>query len=100
MSDSNRKHKRVGFSTGALEKGNYRQALRWLYSHHVQNVELSALRIDELQPLVEDIEKLPMGSFTYISFHAPSAFPEEAEPGVVQLLGRVFKRGWNIIVHP
>src|SRR5947208_11285789 len=98
MSDFNQNHKKIGFSTGALEKGNYRKALRWLRNHHVHNVELSALRIEELQPLVEEIESLPIDNFSYISFHAPSAFPEQAEEYVIELLGRVFKRGWNIIV--
>ena len=100
MSDSNRNHKKIGFSTGALEKGNYRQALRWLRNHQVHNVELSALRIEELQPLVEAIESLPIETFSYISFHAPSAFPAEAETHVTDLLHHVFKQGWNIIVHP
>ncbi len=85
MSDSNKRHKKIGFSTGALEKGNYREALRWLRKHHA---------------LVEDIESLPIDNFSYVSFHAPSAFSESAEKHVVELLDRVFKRGWNIIVHP
>jgi hypothetical protein len=100
MSDSKAALDRIGFSTGALERGNYRQALRWLRHHSVQHAELSALRFHELEPLIDDLDSLPLNSFTYISFHAPSAFPEDAEQPVVELLTRVFARNWNIIVHP
>src|SRR5579859_7271305 len=100
MLDSKTNHKRIGFSTGALERGNYRQALRWLRNNLVHNVELSALRLEELEPLVSDLESLSLHSFTYVSFHAPSAFPQNAEKEVVDMLKRVAKRGWNIIVHP
>ena len=41
-----------------------------------------------------------MDQFSYVSFHAPSAFPEKAEPRVVELLKRVVARGWNVVVHP
>lgn len=100
MSDSKSQPQRIGFSTGALEKGNYRQAVRWLRNQRVHNVEISALRLEELEPLVNDLESLPLGFFSYVSFHAPSSFPATEESNVVKLLGKVFKRGWNIIVHP
>ena len=90
----------VGFSTGALERGDYRTALRWLRKNRIQNVELSALRLEELDPLIEDLDSLSLQSFTYVSFHAPSDFPEREEARVVDLLGKVFNRGWNIIAHP
>jgi hypothetical protein len=100
MSDSNCTSKRIGFSTGALERGNYRAALDWLRENHIPNVELSALRLDELEPLIDDLNNLPLDQFSYVSFHAPSAFPQEAEPRVVELLKRVVARGWNAVVHP
>ncbi len=100
MSDSNHTPKQIGFSTGALERGNYRAALNWLRNNNVHNVELSALRLEELEPLVADLDSLQTQWFSYVSFHAPSSFPEEAESRVVDLLQRVVKRGWNIIVHP
>ncbi len=98
--DSNVKNERFGFSTGALEKGNYRVAIDWLRQHEVRSVELSALRFNELQPLVDDLDKLPIDAFGYVSFHAPSSFHPEQESRVLSLLEPVFKRGWNIVVHP
>ncbi|MFI5380587.1 MAG: hypothetical protein ACHRHE_14920, partial [Tepidisphaerales bacterium] len=91
---------RYGFSTGALEKGNYRKAIRWMQQHHARAMELSALRYDELEPLIDDLDSLPVRDFAYVSFHAPSSFPRESENRVVSLLDRVFRRGWNIVVHP
>lgn len=100
MLDSKPTTDRIGFSTGALERGNFRTALDWLNSNQIHNVELSALRLEELEPLVNYLDKVPADKFHYVSFHAPSAFPVEAESRVVQLLQKVSDRGCNIIVHP
>ena len=91
---------RYGFSTGALEKGDYRSALAWMLQNKVHCVELSALRYAELEPLVNDIDQLPLDTFTYVSFHAPSSFSHDQEERVVHLLERVAKKNWNIVVHP
>lgn len=90
----------IGFSTGALEKGNYRKALDWMGEYHVNSVELSALRFQELEPLVKDLDHLDLEEFDFISFHAPSAFCRYEEKRVIELLKPVYERGWNIIVHP
>jgi hypothetical protein len=65
---------RIGFSTGAIARGNYRLALDVLEHHHVDVVELSALRISELEPLVNDICHLELSRFSFVSFHGPSTF--------------------------
>jgi Xylose isomerase-like TIM barrel len=93
-------NRRFGFSTGALEKGNYREAINWMRRHEMRYVELSALRYDELEPLVNDLDALPVKEFDYVSFHAPSSFPKEQEAHVISLLDRVYVRNWNIVVHP
>lgn len=90
----------VGFSTGALERGDFQKAVSWMILHHIHAVELSALRFDELRPLVESLDELPLDSFNYISFHAPSSFKKDEEEQVIELLQPVFQRGWNIVVHP
>ena len=43
----------IGFSTGALARNDFRRALQMLAERRVRAVELSALRQDELMPLVE-----------------------------------------------
>ncbi len=100
MSDSNRLSDNIGFSTGALEKGDYRKAIDWLHGESIDSVELSALRFEELEPMVHDLESLSVDRFNYVSFHAPSSFSNESEAHVVDLLGHVYDRGWNIVVHP
>ena len=90
----------MGFSTGALERGNFQKAVSWMIAHHIHAVELSALRFEELQPLVESLSHLQLKSFQYVSFHAPSSFEKSKESQVISLLQPVKKQGWNIIVHP
>jgi hypothetical protein len=100
MLDSNHCRSRTGFSTGALERGDFRKAISWIKDSGIKVLELSALRYEELRPLVESLDELPLDSFSYISLHAPSSFPEKSETEVVDLLFPVSQRGWNIIVHP
>jgi Xylose isomerase-like TIM barrel len=70
--------KRIGFSTGALAAGDFHRALEMLSGKNVNAVELSALRQDELAPLVQQLDKLDLTRFKYISFHdamhTPSAW--------------------------
>jgi len=91
---------RIGFSTGALEKGDFRKAVDWVNQQQMNEVELSALRYDELRPLIQSLDGLPVQKFRYVSFHAPTSFAKEKESEVISLLQPVLRRGWNIIVHP
>jgi hypothetical protein len=100
MSHSDRSHQYLGFSTGALERGDYATAVSWMVSHHIRTMELSALRFDELEPLVTGLDALPLDQFDYVSFHAPSFFEREQEEQVIDLLKPIQLKGWNIIVHP
>jgi sugar phosphate isomerase/epimerase len=91
----------IGFSTGALARGDFVQALRLLEDKHVEAVELSALRYTELPDV---LTKLPLylemlrKRYRYISFHAPTNFKDE--PELIRQLTLVVELGWNIIVHP
>ena len=90
----------IGFSSGSLAYADFQRALDMLRGKPVRALELSALRECELQPMVEALDGLDLSQFSYISFHAPSGFPEENEVEVVEMLSRVVRRGWPIIVHP
>jgi hypothetical protein len=90
----------IGFSTGAIAKGDFRRALQMLAPYKLSAVELSALRLDELPRLVEAVDDLEIGGYRYISVHAPSHFAVTDEVRVVSLLARLAKRGWSIILHP
>jgi hypothetical protein len=90
----------IGFSTGALALGDFRAALEMMAGKNSSAVELSALRQNELAPLVEQLDRLDLGRFAYISFHAPSSIEPAFEAEALRLLERVARRGWPIIVHP
>ena len=90
----------IGFSTGALARGDFHGALRMLSDKKVNAVELSALRQEELAPLVQQLGRLDLSRFRYISFHAPSAMEKSYEPAALALLEQVAARKWPIIVHP
>jgi hypothetical protein len=90
----------IGFSTGALAYGDFREGLAILRSKHTPAVELSALREKELTPLVEAISALDLSGYEYISVHAPSKFEKEHETEIVGLLTTVAARGWRIVIHP
>ena len=90
----------IGFSTGALARGDYRHALEILSEKPVNAVELSVLRQDELRPLVEDLDNSDLRRFSYVAFHAPSSIEPSLELPAIELLERVAARGWSISVHP
>ena len=87
----------IGFSTGALAKSDFQRALAMLRANHVQAVELSALRQDELIPLVEQLDGLDLKEFEYKAFHAPSLMDRDFESVAISALEEVAMRAWPII---
>jgi hypothetical protein len=69
-------------------------------AHHLQAVELSALRVNELVPLLNDLDSLELRQFSYVSIHAPSEFSAAQEPAIRDLLMSQLHRGWPIVIHP
>jgi hypothetical protein len=90
----------IGFSTGALARGDVRHALELLRGTNANAVELSALRQHELPELVNLLDHLDLRQFENVSVHAPSALDLGYENTALGLLARVQERGWPIIVHP
>src|SRR4051794_19712335 len=90
----------IGFSTGALARGDFRAALAILRQHDITIVELSALRVEELTPLVTALPSLVLECFSFVSVHAPSRFARDAEQWVVEQLLPFVERGYPVIVHP
>lgn len=92
--------KPIGFSTGALARGDFATGLD--VQRHVARidaVELSALRDSELPKLVDAIPNLDLDEFEYVSFHAPSKLQTLDERTAFDLLLRI-PDSWPIIVHP
>jgi hypothetical protein len=92
--------RKVGFSTGALAKGDFRRAIEMLQQAGVALIELSALRQNELQPLAEALPDLDLSSFSYVSVHAPSSIQDGTENEVLAFLDMFTQRGLPIIIHP
>jgi hypothetical protein len=95
--------KRVfGFSTGSIALDDVRRGLAIASHLSTKAVELSALREDELDPLLGLLSSLDteLKQFEYVSFHAPSKRCRFTEADFVGKLRQVAARGWAIIVHP
>lgn len=90
----------IGFSTGALARGDFRKGLALQRDvARIDAVELSALRDHELPSLVDAIPNLELSAFEYISFHAPSKLQTLDEHAVFDLLLGLPK-SWPVVVHP
>lgn len=89
----------LGYSTGAIALGDFSRALTLLSRYDFQAIELSALRIAEVEPLLCAVRKLDLKRYKYISFHAPSAFREDEEEHLVGLLSKL-PDAWPIVLHP
>lgn len=91
----------IGFSTGSLAHEKVRVGLRMVSGQQTAAIELSALREEELIPLVRDLDTLELSQFDYVSLHAPSRLVEFSEQEVVSTLMQVvLQKNWPIIVHP
>lgn len=92
--------RKIGYSSGAVAFGDFREALRLLQSNHLSCIELSALRLSEVIPLVQALPNLDLEMYSYISFHAPSGFSAEEETWLSDLLFTNVPNEWPIIMHP
>jgi hypothetical protein len=90
----------IGFSTGALAYADFARGLHIVHQHGLNVVELSALRQNELVPLLNAIPRLDLADFQYVSVHAPSSFDPEWETILCDRLRGEADRGWPIVVHP
>ncbi|MCC6558933.1 MAG: hypothetical protein IT372_38895 [Polyangiaceae bacterium] len=90
----------MGFSTGALALSDVGRALEMLAGSGATAVELSALRLHEVGPLLAMAKGLDLSAYPYVSVHAPSRFSAQDEPRVVDAMVELAGRGWPIVIHP
>ncbi|WP_437652511.1 hypothetical protein [Sorangium sp. So ce1182] len=90
----------MGYSTGALALSDVERALSMLEGSSATAVELSALRISELKPLLRLLGSLDLSRYSYVSFHAPSRFDAAEERVVADAMAEVAALGWPIVLHP
>ena len=91
----------IGFSTGAVAGGDFSSALALLANQPgIDSIELSALRLHEVEPLLRAIPAMGLHRYSYISFHAPSSFLAEEEAPLVAALTQFVPKDWPIVLHP
>lgn len=89
----------IGFSTGALAYGDFEEGLRLLRRTKATAVELSALRQNELLPLVRAIDGLDLQQFRHISVHVPSSIAPDFEGTLLEKL-HALPPNWPLVTHP
>lgn len=91
----------IGFSTGALAKGDFMRGLDLMkqLGGQARAVELSALRDHEIEPLVTAAAGLDLSQFRYVSVHAPSRLGKLSERQIFELLTQL-PRHWTLVAHP
>jgi hypothetical protein len=94
-----KKMRPIGFSTGAVAYADFRSALEVLMQTSTDAVELSALRPQELGPLVDAVASLPLERFRHISVHLPSNFPARLEEEFREQVQRL-PCDWPLVIHP
>ena len=92
--------RRIGFSTGALALGDFQRGVALQRRPDINAIELSALRENELDTLIDALPSLDLHHFDYVSFHAPSQIDAGSEQRIVDRLKVVADRRIPIIVHP
>ena len=90
----------IGFSTGALALGDFRKALEMLSGFETKAIELSALRDNEVDALMNALPTLELGDFDYVSVHVPSAFRSLTEAEVITRLSPCINLKVPLVLHP
>jgi hypothetical protein len=89
----------IGFSTGAVAYADFRSALGVLEQTNADAIELSALRSEELPPLVDAVVSLRLERYHHISVHLPSHFAPSLESEFYDLVKRLPDE-WPLVIHP
>lgn len=90
----------IGFSTGALNPGDPQGALEKSVELGLKAIELSALRLVELEGVAESVLDRRLAQFDWVSVHAPSKIPPGQETDVVDRLVEISAGRYPVIVHP
>ena len=91
----------IGFSSGALAYADFRRALAMMLGKDIHFLELSALRENELDPLLDCLDDLDLAQFEYVALHAPSGFSPAREGLIVNRLAEAaLPREWPVVLHP
>ncbi len=89
-----------GFSTGAVALDDFRLALEVVAPFRLTSVELSALRMSEVDDLLCAIPNLDLKQYKHISLHAPSRYEKYEEQELARSLYKHVPKSWRIVLHP
>jgi hypothetical protein len=89
----------IGISTGSLAIGDYKSGVAIARAEHFLALELSAIREHEFRPLINDLRRLDLEEFRYVSIHVPSKLLELTEKDVVSELLKVADLRFPAVVH-
>ncbi len=91
----------IGFSTGALFQGDVGRGVTFSRELQTDAIELSALRVRELDDLIRFTDTADLSAFRYVSAHAPTDFSADEEAAVAnRLRGLAERHHWFVVVHP
>jgi len=90
----------IGFSTGALALDDWQRALAMLNKSEATAIELSALREQELEPLIKSLPEIDLSKFDSVFFFFFCKLEKLTEHELVEMLKTVTMKEWPIIVHP
>ncbi len=91
----------IGFSTGALFRGDVGRGVTFSRELQTDAIELSALRVRELDDLIGFADITDLSAFRYVSVHAPTDFSADDEAAVAnRLRGLAERHHWFVVVHP
>lgn len=91
----------IGFSTGALFRERVAEGVDFSRLVKLIAIELSALRMRELEGLLAFVRHADLSDFRYVSLHAPTDFSSADEPYVAaSLLAVAVSKRWRVVLHP
>ncbi|MFN9374189.1 MAG: hypothetical protein ACK6D3_20080 [Planctomycetaceae bacterium] len=93
---------KIGLSTGSLAGRDLWGGLERALSLPCQAIELSALREEELDPLLRSLDRLDVmvAGFESVAVHVPSRIEAMTESRLVRDLQPIVERDWIAVVHP
>lgn len=90
----------IGFSSGTLDPHDPEGAIGGSLELGLTAIELSALRLHELEAVADALSDPRLERFAWVSIHAPSDIPRDRESEVARRLIELSGQRFPVVVHP
>jgi len=90
----------IGFSSGVLDPVDPLHAIEWTLKAGLSAIELSSLRLAELDEVARSVRDPGLSRLAWVSIHAPSDIPADREEGIVTRLVEISRGRYPVVVHP